>query len=234
MINHCLRRKHSPVAGHLRPPVEVNILQVHKKIFVKQADVGQHFPAIGHRPPTAAKNVNIPVELAFILLPHPPVDGDAVNAKTIPGRMEGVTAIKQKHFAGNHPRFGVGLQRFNHCLRPAGNHFGIVVERDDDLSARLFHRPVDRSGKTQVTTIFDNFHFGEVTPGQGHRLVGGAVIGQDDFQVRVSLGAQGVEAGDQVVRAVVVGDDDGEEGIIHPMTYLNITQIIQDYLDMFF
>jgi hypothetical protein len=59
-------------------------------------------------------------------------------------------------------------------------------------------------------------------PGNGYRVIGGAVIGQNNFQVGVSLPAQSGKACLQVVRAVVVGDDDGEEGgLTHRRSNLN-------------
>src|SRR6185436_12532965 len=39
MIDDCLRREHSPITGQLRPPIQVHIFQVHKEVFIKQANI---------------------------------------------------------------------------------------------------------------------------------------------------------------------------------------------------
>ena len=64
---------------------------------------------------------------------------------------------------------------------PVGRHLHVGVEQDIVGAVHLHQRFVVSFGKAVVAVQLDDSHFGEVGPHPLHRIVGGSIVGHNDF-----------------------------------------------------
>jgi glucose-1-phosphate thymidylyltransferase len=85
---------------------------------------------------------------------------------------------------------------------------GVVVEQDHRVARSLRHRSVDRPPEAEVLAQLHHLHARQLAPRQLNRVVGRAVVDEDDGAVTRLFG-QGAEDAAQAGGAVEVGDVNG-------------------------
>jgi len=104
----------------------------------------------------------------------------------------------------------VALEGGDHLFQPAGVRLGVIVQQRDEFPPRGLDPGVARAGEPPVLPQRQYLHLRIVAGQQFQRAVGGAVVGDDDFDVRVGLAPQALQAGGEMAGAVPVGDDDAD------------------------
>ena len=104
----------------------------------------------------------------------------------------------------------VGIHHGNDGLNPVGCHFDVGVEEHIIVRLHLTQRHVVARGKAAVAVVFDQTDAREMLTHERHRVVGGSIVGHDDFGIdRVAVGDDIREKLLKEFLSVIVQYDDG-------------------------
>ena len=191
-------------------PAQVHVLEVGEEILVKAADLVQDALAVeggpaagGEDPPLSA----VPAGQAAV----PLLAGEAHPGDIIPGVVRQLPLKVAQHQALHRKDPGVGLGGAQQRRQPIRFGKGVVVEQHHELAVRQGDALVHRMGEAGVPPVLDQGEVGAaaIAAGLVQALVGGAVVHDDEAEVLLGLGVDGLDGVPQPALAVDVGDDDG-------------------------
>ena len=105
----------------------------------------------------------------------------------------------------------------NHRLDPIGNNFNILIEQNEIIRRDLRERRIVSGGKAFVTLKANEFQLRPIFTNVISRAVGGIIIGDVNFQIRISGRGDGREKLFEKLLSVPDKDDDGDarQGFFH-------------------
>lgn len=194
-------------AGEPSAPGEVGVFHVHEEGMVEAAEVEEEVAADSEGGAGDSADGEGGIEGGGGLV-EAAAEGDTGAMDIIPGGIYLGWVLLDEDFGGGEADIVIGLEGGDERLEPVWLGDSVGVEEDEDIAGGVVGAEIIGATEAEVVVTVEEGDLGPALGDGGGAIIGGGVIDDDDFGMGGGSG-DGLEAGMDIVSAIVVNDDEG-------------------------
>ena len=196
----------------VRPEIEIDILEIGKKILIKQTNGGKQFTPVEHRTATSAKNLaSAVIRIAIRLHGAKPV-ARATSQIPLPCSIQDGTLMVAQHFRGEIGIFTTLCRSLQQYLQAIGLKLGIIVQQKNKRSKSSLNARIDGGTEAGIFCPGDEANRRPEFAQKQYRIIRRTVIDNYDLIILPGLAMNRGKATGQHLPAVAMRDDDINQG----------------------